>query len=126
MHAFGGCDTTSAIFGHRKGSIYTLLNSSAQLQHHCITLQTEAATHDEVTTAGLKLMEAIFGGSENDSLAGLRYSSYCTMSLGRRFQTERLPPSNDATRLHSMRAHLQAVIWTKLNTTDIAPAMFTF
>jgi len=43
VHAFGGCDTTSAIFGHCKGS-YTHLNSSAQLQHYCITLQTEAAT----------------------------------------------------------------------------------
>ena len=53
VHAFGGFDTTSAIFGHGKRSIYAHLNSSAQLQHHCITLQTEAATHDEVTTAGL-------------------------------------------------------------------------
>jgi hypothetical protein len=119
VHAFGGCDTVSAIFGHGKGKILKSLSRTHQVQQQCLMLQSESATSDEVSRAGLKLMLAVYGGGENDTLAGLRYSRYCVMSLGHRFQTEKLPPSDDAARLHSKRAHLQAVLWEKLGTTNI-------
>ena len=52
----------------------------------------ESATQQDVITAGLHLMVAVYGGCETDTLATLRYTGYCTMSLEHRFQTERLPP----------------------------------
>ena len=61
----------------------------------------------------------MYGGSASDSLENLRYSGYGSMSVGRRFQAERLPPSQNATRCHAMRAHLQVVIWTTLGQTAL-------
>ena len=70
VHAFEGCDTTSAIFGHGKGSVYSQLTSTEQLQH-CKTLQSESAIHEDVITPGLRLMVAVHGGSDTVTLAVL-------------------------------------------------------
>lgn len=72
VHVFGRCDTTSAIYGHGKSSVFTHLTSSEILRLHCITLQSELATCEEVEKAGLYLMVAVYGGSESDSMASLR------------------------------------------------------
>jgi hypothetical protein len=86
-----------------------------------LTLQSASATHDQVKTAGLSLMKAVYGGTDADSLAAMRYAAYCTMSLARRFQTERLPPSDDATQQHALRAHYQCVVWCCPDNADIHP-----
>ena len=85
------------------------------MQQHCKTLQSESAIHEDVITAGLHLMVAVHGGSDTVTLAVLGY----TMSLGHRFQTERLPPSDGATCLHAVRVHLQAVVWCTLGKSSI-------
>ena len=68
-------------------------------------------------------MIGLYGASGTESLADLRYAAFCNTSLSRRFMPERLPPSENATKLHAKRAHLQAVIWatlgdSKLEATD--------
>jgi hypothetical protein len=121
LHALGGCDSTSAIFGFGKGKIFKKVSGSKPLHEYCRTLQTEAASLTDVCFAGIQLLIAIYGGSSSISLQELRYSAYCSSSLSRRFQPERLPPSDSAARLHCMRVHLQAVIWGTLGDTALKP-----
>jgi hypothetical protein len=123
IHALGGCDSTSAIFGHGKGTIYNKIKEdrSGLLHANCMTLQNRDATDKDVCETGIQIVINLYGGKVGDRLADLRYDAYCKMSLSRRFQPERLPPSESAAHMHMRRVHLQAVIWGSMNGTNIEP-----
>lgn len=114
VHAMGGCDTTSAIFGLGKGTIFNNINKDVTLHRHCTTLQSETASVDDVCSSGVRILSALYGATDNDSLATLRYAAFCNSSLSRRFMAERLPLSESAAKMHAKRVHLQAVIWATL------------
>lgn len=116
LHAFGGCDTTSAIFGHGKGTVFSKLSGNKSLSADIETLQNPAAQPDNVVQAGLHLMLALYGGKQTDTPGSLRYAAYSKMiskSLSR-LQPERLPPSERVTCFHALRVHFQAVTWKTL------------
>ncbi len=73
VHASGGCDTTSAIFGHGKGAIRSRIAQEKKLQQHCLALQSQSASVHEVRNAGIRLMIGLYGGSDTDSLTSLHY-----------------------------------------------------
>ena len=121
VHAFGGCDSTSTIFGHGKGTILKQLTKNSALHEHCVTLQSETATVQEVKTAGLQLFVAVYGGTASDSLAKLQYSAYCSKTLSARFRPESLPLSESAAVMHALRAHYQSLVWAALGQTTLKP-----
>jgi hypothetical protein len=82
-------------------------------------LQSSTSSVQDVCTAGIQLLVALYGGKTDDTLATLRYTAYCNASLSRRFQAERLPPSESAAQMHAMRVHFQAVVWGSLGTANI-------
>ena len=84
-----------------------------------MTLQNPEATDDEVCSATSGLFAALYCVKAGDRLANLRYEDYCKMSLSKRFQPERLPPSESAAHMHGRRVHLQAVIWGTLGNSSI-------
>ena len=88
VHALGGCDTTSAIFGLGKGTVYNKIASDKALHYHCLTLQSYKSTPEQVAISGNELFVALYGDKLGDKLSGLRYAAYCSMSLSRRFQPE--------------------------------------
>jgi len=108
VHSLGGCDTTSAIFGHGKVTVFTKITKDNGLRSHCLTLQSRLATVEQVCSASTELLVALYGGKAGSKLSDMRYAAYCNVSLSRRFQPERLPPSASAARMHSMRVHCQA------------------
>ena len=114
IHALGGCDSTSVIFGHGKSSVFSKIAKSVTLQSHCMNLQLETAPLQQVCNAGMSLVVALYGGTVGKTLAEMRYTSYCSSTLSHRFQPERLPPSESAARMHVMRVHLQVIIWSTL------------
>jgi len=123
LHALGGCDTTSAIYGFGKGTVLTRLGSNCCARTHVELMQDVHATHDEVKEAGLQLLVALFGGKPTDSLDSLRYSSYVRLvstSLGS-LRPEKLPPSERAAYYHLLRVHLQAVEWKMLSHGALIP-----
>ena len=75
------------------------------------------ASVEEVCAAGIRLFVALYGGKVGDKLSDLRYAAYCSTSLNRRFQPERLLPSENAAQMHAKRMHLQAVVWATLDNT---------
>ena len=123
LHAFGGCDTTSAIFAHGKGTIFTKLSNNSHCLPYIDLLQDPAADNEQVEQAGINLMTILYGGSANDKLCSMHYASYTKMvskSVGR-LQPERLPPSERAAVFHAKRVHLQAVLWRSLGATHLDP-----
>jgi hypothetical protein len=123
FHAFGGCDTTSAIFRHGKGKLFKQLSQNKQMNEHVNVLQNPISTMDSVCNAGLAFMIAVYGGKVSDKLGDMRYAAYSKMIAvaGGSFVADRLPPTEDAANLHAMRVHLQAVVWGTLGTTALLP-----
>ena len=123
IHAFGGCDTTSAIFGLGKGTVYQRLTKNANLLPFLEVMLEGNASKEEVTSAGVAIMAAACGGKETENLGQMRYKTYCrivTKNLGR-FQAERLPPSENATHFHALRVHMQVVCWATCGSTQLNP-----
>jgi len=125
LHAFGGCDTSSAIFRHGKGKLYEQLSRNELVTKHVQVMQNEKSSIADVCSSGLALMVAVYGGKLSDKLGHMRYTAYSKMiaATGGSFVADRLPPTEDAAELHAMRVHFQAVIWgtfgkTKLLATD--------
>jgi 5'-3' exonuclease len=123
LHALGGCDTTSAIFGHGKGTVLKRLNSESSLHCHLQVLQALESGVDEVKQAGVAVMVALFNGSPGNTLGRLRYEGFKKLvtEQASHFNAERLPPSQSAAELHALRVHLQAVVWRTLKEDVLNP-----
>ena len=116
-HAFGGCDTTSAIFNKGKKQILNLLATEPELQSAIKIFNKYDSTKDEVREAGEILFLNIYGykkigkSHEIHSLDALRYFLY-TKSLDNITQKlETLPPTPIAAEYHSYRVFLQIQNW---------------
>ena len=119
LHALGGCDTTSAVFGIGKGFVYKHFNNDERNSSNLEIMQSPSSTVQQVSHAGIQLMISMYGGKSADSLPGLRYAAYCRQvsSSLRGLQPERLPPSHNAGHYHILRVHFQAVDWKLLHGT---------
>ena len=123
LHAIGGCDSTSAIYGRGKGTVMRKLTRTSAAVSYCETLQTIDSSLPDVVAAGTQLLILLFDGKPGDTLNKLRYSTYCKLaaqSLSRP-QPEKLPPTDRASYFHILRTHLQAVRWKNLNDCDLDP-----
>jgi len=122
IHAISGCDTTSALFGHGKGSVMRKVLNHPDSDALVWTLTSAASSVDDVARDGLRLVRIIYG-CEQQSLDHGRYVSYMNM-LARssiRPRPERLPPTERAVFFHILRVHLQAVQWHLLSTEALQP-----
>ena len=120
VHALGGCDSTSALYGIGKGKVYSTIHKGiTALRESCMAIQSATASVQDVSIAGTRLLISVYGGKDSDCLSALRYQAYCKTSLSRRFNPERLPPSEGAARMHSLRVHYQVIVWGTLGKTQI-------
>ena len=121
LHAISGCDSTSSLFGIGKGKALKKLSGSKEAMQLCTVLTDKNATHDEVNTAGLQTLSLLYGGKTSESLNHLRYVMYmnCAASSTLQPHPERLPPTENASRYHVYRAHLQIVQWETLMSCDL-------
>ena len=112
IHAWSGCDTTSAIFSKGKSIAMNKILGSVHARELLTAIGTGSSTPAEVGKAGVKLFLFMYGGNTIDSLACVRYNSYMKMSAsGKPLQPERMPPTERAARFHSLRVHAQIVDW---------------
>ena len=72
IHAWSGCDTTSAIFGQGKTSFCKKMKTSAKLQALSKRISDPAAAEDDVIQAGLQVFLHTYGGEKVESLTKLR------------------------------------------------------
>ncbi len=121
LHAWSGCDTTSATFGQGKTAILKKLKQSVEIQNISIILNDIEATPDTVGTAGCQLFVLMYGGNRIESLNTLRYVKYMEMvASSKKIEPQKLPPTPRAAYFHSLRVHHQIMIWNNLSV-DIDP-----
>lgn len=112
MHAWTGCDTTSATFGHGKLALLRKLKQSTEIQSVASIMSDVEADPEEIGKAGCKLFVLMYGGKKHDSLSDLRYVKYMQMvTSSKKVEPHKLPPTTRAAFFHSLRVHLQVLIW---------------
>lgn len=116
IHAWSGCDTTSATYGHGKSHLMKQLTKSTDVQNLSTMISMRESTTTEVGNAGIRLFLILYSGSTKDTLATLRYARYMAMmARSNTVEPKRLPPTERAAYYHSLRVHLQVVSWNNLN-----------
>ena len=73
LHAFTGCDTTSAIHTKGKISLMKKILTSTTVWAVMEVIKDPWANPEEVGTAGQKLFVLLYGGTEKDNLTAMRY-----------------------------------------------------
>ena len=72
IHVWGGCDSTSAVYGHGKCAIITIIQKSDSVLSCCKTLADDAASYRQIASAGSKIFVKMYGGKPSDNLDYLR------------------------------------------------------
>ena len=107
IHAFGGCDTTSAKFGLGKLSIMTLIGKSDAARQAAVFLKNDS-TPEDIKEGDLQLFVMLYAGKVSDNLVSLRYAKYMKMSSTTELKPEKLPPTEKAAYFHCLRVFHQA------------------
>ncbi len=118
IQAWSGCDTTSATYNQGKSALLKKVKQSPKLQKTSLLMSDLGAT----PCAGCQVFLNLYEGKTTDSLTSLRYSKFMEMrSNGKVLEPERLPPTERAAFLHSLRVHYQVVLWTQLSDDKLDP-----
>jgi hypothetical protein len=114
IHAIGGCDTTSRLFGIGKGVPLRKMQSNSSFMNHAKEF-CHTSTKVGIQVSGEKLLVCMYGGSETDTLDALRLRKFrekVVKSISS-LQIQNLPPTSDAAKYHSFRVYFQVKLWTK-------------
>lgn len=126
LHAWGGCDTTSAVYGQGKTILLKKIDQSIELQRLSNEIRNPTASNKQVGEAGSQLFAFMYSGKGSDVLTHIRYTKFMGMVSSSRtsIEPQKLPPSERAAFFHSLRVHLQVVIWESLGTDDLDPTQW--
>jgi len=123
LHAWSGCDITSATFGQGKIGLIKKLKQSKNVQ--TIAELIWIATVEQVGDVGVQLFVIVFGGKQSDSLNTLRYAKYMEMvASAKNSNPQKLPPTARAAYYHSLHVHLQVILWKELTTDSLDPLIW--
>ena len=115
-YGWSGNDTVSCIYGHTKCALY-----KSKFPASVITAFTSVtSTASTIQAAGLKAMQITYGCGDT-SLERARYLKFQKQAAKGKIDPDRLPPTENATTQHSLRVHLQVVVWKHLNTSILKP-----
>lgn len=122
IHAFGGCDTTSAIHDKGKASPLRLLQKSKKAQKLFDCFMDSSSLQNEIGDAGIKLFVMLYNGKPGDTLTELRYNTYMKMAASAsRIVPSKLPPTERTAWYHSLRVYLQVWQWKSLMDCNLSP-----
>lgn len=126
IHAWTGCDTTSAIFNIGKTSILKKIITSKELQSACQVMADISATQLSTHNAGRDIFKILYGCSLNISLNELRYKKYMQSLASSNVvvKPQTLPPTEDSAYYHNLRAHLQTINWLTLSNRSLDPILW--
>ena len=118
IHAFTGCDTTSAFYGKGKKDFAKICASSIEIQQAANIFKEKMQKIDTLLAVGVKCILALYGARSSDNLHELRHLKYMQgISGGKPVDLATLPPTIDAAKEHLKRVYLQIQTWMgeKLN-----------
>ena len=108
VHAFGGCDTTSAIFDKGKSAVKKLLDKSVEAKTVAKEFMNPNGMQKAIGKAGIQLFVLLYGGKPGDTLKMLRYANYMKMAASStKIVPGKLPPTERTAYFHSLRVYLQ-------------------
>ncbi len=79
IHAWSGCDTTSATYNQGKSALLKMVKQSPKLQKTSLLMSDLGATQEEIACAGCQVFLNLYGGKATDSLTSLRYLKFMEM-----------------------------------------------
>ena len=122
IHAWCGCDTTSAICGKGKLKVLSLIKDSSYRQ--CAEVFTrKESTQEQIGEAGTRLMVKMYNGKWDDTPATVRRNSWnIMMNEKSNITPSTLCPTMRAIYFHSLRTYLQIHRWDTLNEHILNPA----
>ena len=108
VHAFGGCDTTSADYGQGKLSILQFLEKSKAVREEADVFLQKNVSPEAVCEGGRKIFVMIYGAKKFDSLTYLRYIKYMKMaSSAANVKPKSFPPTEQAAMFHIYQVYFQ-------------------
>ena len=108
MHAFTGCDTTSAFYNQGKMKIIKTLLSNSELVDKVEVFNTANAAKNDIISVRNYMIMALYGAKKNcHSLNEYRYNCFKKCTFKNSFKLENLPPTESATAQHSLRVYYQ-------------------
>ena len=118
IHAFSGCDSTSAIFGKGKVGFAKLFRKCNDLKMIAKTVMNPASTPEQIGNVSAIAFKALYGSVKDKSLTKIRYNKYIDISFRCVYQPEKLPPTNRTAFFHGLRVFYQIMQWKSLETTN--------
>ena len=121
IHAWSGCDTTSATFGHGKTNLLKKLKRCPEIREIGDTFYCQRSSQEEIIKAGNRLFVLMYGGKKQETLGNLRYRHFMQMAAKGTvlIQAHKLPPTERSAYFHCLRVHLQVIQWASLDV-DVA------
>ena len=122
IHAFGGCDTTSEVYGQGKLSILKLLEKWKAAWEEADVLLQKNVSPEAVCEAGRKIFVMLYGGKNSNSLTYRRYIKYKKMdSFAANVKPESLSPIERAAMFHIHLVYFQLHEWNTLMESTLYP-----
>ena len=106
LHVFTGCDSVSAFIGKGKKAAFSLIKKHNHLCNTMKDLGDSPEVNKDLFKACERYVCALYCGKGSD-VSRLRYSKFCATNA----QSNRLPPTKDALKKHTLRANYQATMW---------------
>ncbi|KAF2886484.1 hypothetical protein ILUMI_19689 [Ignelater luminosus] len=96
LHAFGGCDSTSVMFGQEKIKFFKTLEKNIHLQKAVTIFSKADATQDKVDRASQQFIATSYSGFSKMFLNEIRYGIFSTALVKTDFNLANLPPTEAA------------------------------
>ena len=114
LHAIGGCDTTSRLFGVGKGTIVKKYIDTTGFREY-VDMFLQSSIADDIIRYGERALIHIYGGSSSTkSLTELRCTRFQQKTATRTsyVQCKSLPPTSSSAKFHCLRVHHQLKEWS--------------
>ncbi|KAL7294976.1 hypothetical protein TKK_0011686 [Trichogramma kaykai] len=112
LHAFSGCDTTSALFNKGKLNLIKVFTNKEYLLVDAEKFSDPSARAEEIAQAGIKIIRHLYGDkSEKGKLNKLRFNRFAKLSKKGPVKLESLPPTEGSAVQHAYRVYLQVQQW---------------
>ena len=114
LHAYSGCDTTSAIYNHTKSKFISVFKNQPDFAKKCAAVfQNPESQREEITAAGNKFLLTLYGckNPEETSLNNFRYKCFVKTAFQTKQNLASLPPSEEAAQNLSFRTFQQVQAW---------------
>lgn len=113
VHAFRGCDTTSAFFKQGKLKLVNILQKNSALANELRIFNREDANCKELAEIGCKIITAMYGEKalNKTTLNDFRYKCFKKYCRNNTFKLAALPPCESTASQHIFRVYLQVQKW---------------